>query len=174
MLFSGHGIVDMVGSDPVSQGGPGMQFIVKLPEVTLGFTFRHIHQPKNKPDTVPGDKGGCLYMHKTHCTCYEIKGHDAIFRLTATAYTSLWDNFNKVTGRKVALTKALDRLLLSKENRTLVWKTYLTKPEAPTPANIAEHKWQFVQRWGWKKDHTIMMAELDQLLTEVERASSAT
>lgn len=151
-----------------------MQFITKLPEVTLGFTFRHIHLPHDKPDTVPGDKGGHLYQHKTHCTVYEIKGNDAIFRLTATAYTSLWDNFRKVTGRRVALTKALDRLLLSRENRTLVWRAYRAKPEPLTPANLEERKWQFVQRWGWKKDHTIMTAELDELLTEVERTASAT
>ncbi len=43
------------------------------------------------------------------------------------AYCSINDQYNKEVGRKVLLTKVLQLARISKEDRTLIWKSYLNR-----------------------------------------------
>lgn len=62
-------------------------------------------------------------LRETHCCIYRDD------ELIATGYTvcSPADNFNRATGRKTALNRALDASGLVRVERTRVWNTYLAK-----------------------------------------------
>lgn len=48
-----------------------------------------------------------------------------------TATCSKEDNFCRNTGRKISMTKALDRTALTKKQRTNVWNAYRDMPSKP-------------------------------------------
>ena len=95
---------------------------VELPGRTIGLSFKHL-----------SSEAAAEYIsHCTWCTIYDIKGEDAIELSWGNASCSVLDNFNKATGRKLALERAMHQLhlvnghpvVLGKAERQQVWDTY--------------------------------------------------
>lgn len=102
----------------------------KLPDRTLGITFKHVPAFKTIGYMTGGDgqpdKNQPIKreIRTTKCEIYEVVGEDARLVGHATAECSPLDNFEKATGRKVALTKALAWMKMGKEDRSHVWEAY--------------------------------------------------
>lgn len=89
-------------------------------EMPVVIKFRHEQYPDTgKIVLAERIKNGNVTIAKTTCTLID----DAGILNTASAYCSENDQFNKATGRKVALKRAVQ--YLPKEERTKIWKEYL-------------------------------------------------
>lgn len=164
----------MTTNDPIANGEDlRMQFVVAVnKDLTLGFTFRHIHL--NHVEIVPGTT--CTYRDKTHCTVYKITKGGALWEGCHTAYTSELDVFNKATGRKWALTRALLMLNLDKDARTKIWGAYWDSMLPPKPKDsvgVQEAKNLFINRWVPKVQQKSAAIELDSLLNKIEAVNKA-
>lgn len=84
----------------------------------IGFAFEH--NPVPSPEEP---------QKWTRCFIYEkAPDGDSLGLLSVDyAYCHTNDNFCRATGRKIALTRALDGLKLDKETRQKIWKTYFEK-----------------------------------------------
>lgn len=100
---------------------------IVLPSRTLGIAFSH-------PTQLVQDGISLLYVHvrTTRCKVFEFAENN-LPRTVAEGMTicSLKDNFCKATGRRIALTRALEKMrvmvpYLTKAERAKVWEVYLT------------------------------------------------
>lgn len=89
-------------------------FRVKTPYYDLEFTFRHVHlEPEDEIKAVT--------------TCFVkvfVDGNETIGNFAGAAYCAKGDKFDKATGRKIALTRALLPDVFPKDVRTQVWGVY--------------------------------------------------
>ena len=96
--------------------------------LTLGITFAH---PTDFLLDAPNDAVGKKIRY-THCEIYTIdengglKPHVKLIG-EGLAKCAVGDNFQKRIGRKIALTRALKKTHLTKEQRMQVWMGYLTR-----------------------------------------------
>ena len=61
----------------------------------------------------------------TLCKIYNVETEEVLS--TGMAFVSLKDNFDRNTGRKVALAKALKKLNLTSEERLVYWEEYFKR-----------------------------------------------
>lgn len=115
----------------------GMIF-AKVDGKTVGLQFRHA-----RVKTIINGVESMAYV--THCGVYHVPPDDETGPPTKICYgvskCSPQDQFNRETGRKIALTRALlqgvHEFALSKEKREVIWKAYfdripkVTKEEEP-------------------------------------------
>jgi len=97
-----------------------MRVIVDNTELRVGFKHEELREPDGSLSWI---------HHKTTCTIWEItdpqKGigdQEVIAR--GEAECCALDNFNKETGRKIALSRAIEQLALPKEERREIWTQY--------------------------------------------------
>lgn len=81
------------------------------------YTFQHRQYKK------PMDVGNKKAKGDTACTI-RIGQHIVSSR----AYCSVEDNFDSERGRKLALARVMDKILLPKKVRREVWQAYLNRP----------------------------------------------
>lgn len=104
-----------------------MMLIVDLGRTKLGIAFEHPRETKSDGRQQPV---------ATKCQIFGIRDLGEPMLLSkGQADCSRLDNFCKAKGRKLALTRALDKLVtLTKAERTKVWEQYLNRPRtAPKP-----------------------------------------
>ena len=99
---------------------------VELPSRLLGIAFSHPTVQKLAPVF---KMSGPMMMSRrtTHCEVYELSADSSIKpNLVAHAIVNVHykDNFNRATGRKIALTRALKFMNLTKLERATVWEAY--------------------------------------------------
>ncbi len=70
--------------------------------------------------------------HQTTCRILELEEGKAepILIATGVAECCALDNFSKETGRKIALTRAIEQMALPKEERTAIWNQYHNRDRA--------------------------------------------
>jgi len=94
-----------------------MRVIIDNTELRIGFKHEEFR--------------GQWIHHRTTCTIWEILGpadpgsdirNEVIAR--GVADCCALDNFKKDTGRKIALSRAIEQLVLPKEERTTIWIQY--------------------------------------------------
>lgn len=98
-------------------------------EVSLLIRWKHIQMPKGQETEIneTGRKAkGITYCYLIMQDITLMTGNNVLNSVTSsTAYCSQQDTFNKFTGRKVSLTKALQASPLSKEQRKQIWNQFL-------------------------------------------------
>ena len=92
---------------------------VLLQSKILGIAFSH---PMMQVDGVS--------VRCTHCGVFELSEYDAAIVAEGVTFCSLKDNFCKATGRRIALTRALEKMrmkvpYMTKAERRKVWEAYL-------------------------------------------------
>ncbi len=114
---------------------------VKLSNRSIGIGFKHTQRrvkiipsdPRWRPTTI--GMGEAMGIDRfTTCQLFDLgsetSGKVSTFLVTeAVATCHPFDQFRKSAGRKVALTRALAKLKLSKADRTTVWNAYLNRGE---------------------------------------------
>ena len=109
--------------------------------LVLGITFAHPtdFQLDESKFCTDGTK-----VRYTHCEIYTIHENGGLrpevtLIADGLAKCAAGDNFQKKVGRKIALTRALQKTDLSKEQRMLVWMGYLTRNDAPLSELVVTH-----------------------------------
>lgn len=113
-------------NNPQKSGREQNMLIVRLTDKTIGISFRHDRKWETPiPGSSPLD---FRITSASFCEIYNFNEMDRSrkWKLECSAVLNEGDNFNRATGRKVALTRALGPkgLNLSKFDRTTVWNAY--------------------------------------------------
>ena len=106
---------------------------VQLPNMLMGISFSHPVKREAMTSIPLFDAIPTMQVRYTHCELYEIlPGPDnekpqTKLMCEGIARCSPLDNFNKEAGRKIALTRAIKVLELNRDEREVVWETYLNR-----------------------------------------------
>ena len=101
---------------------------IKLPNGDIGITFKHLHKPADPVKDIPAEIS-------TFCTLYSLIGPARSPSPICQARAKLGKNdlFNKETGRKVALARALKGAAVDRAERELVWDAYFRRGDTTDP-----------------------------------------
>jgi len=117
---------------------------VKTSRGNYAIQFRHVvpvilHESKVEKFILekrnPPDEKGNVFLNEviagTYCTIHQ-EDYKGPVLAQAQSYLSPLDkySFNKEKGRKVALTRALKHMYISKEERKIFWEAYLNRNNA--------------------------------------------
>lgn len=95
---------------------------VKLGNRTLGITFQR--------ETIEPSANNPRYVRATWCELHRLAPDGKTEAIVARSYAKCAkrDRFSLESGRKLALARALKQYSMKREERTIVWNTYLDRP----------------------------------------------
>lgn len=107
-------------------------------DLTLELRFAHPTDFYLDETTKFAGLGGKqMKVRYTHCEIFKLDEADEPCLISeGVAKCSAGDNFQKKVGRKIALTRALNKAGLSKAERSLVWLGYLLRNVKPMEAEV--------------------------------------
>lgn len=107
---------------------------VKLSNRSIGIAFKHTQKRVKITPTHLSWKGHDAMGIERYTTCqlWDMKNPNGVGRsdfliAEGVAKCHPYDNFTKASGRKISLTRAIDKLKLSKSDRASIWAAYLNR-----------------------------------------------